>query len=99
ALLAFADRHGTVDGDGAERLGHRLGSRAVGGRYVATAHQARRRQRRRFGHAYRLEREIPVHSVTAFLYRTSARFASFQPAYGWQGGSAELTVRDRFRCG
>ncbi len=59
--LAFADHHGAVDREAVQPGAHRIDRRLVGRLFVAAPHQPRRRQRRQFGDAHNLEREIAIH--------------------------------------
>ncbi len=59
--LALADHHRAVDGEAVEREAHRVDRGLIGRLLVAAPHQPRGRERRRFGHAHRLEGEVAVH--------------------------------------
>src|SRR6185437_4578393 len=61
--LTLADHDGAFDGEAVEGFAHGVDRRLVGGFLVAPAHQPGRRQRRSFGDAYRLKRQIAVHAV------------------------------------
>ena len=73
-LLALADHDDPVHRDGVEHEAHGVDGRLVGRLLVAPSDPARRRHRRRLGHAHELEREVAVGCAgVAQIVRDDAR--------------------------